>query len=264
MAQQISRISFWLLAWAVAGVWLIVQSVTAHPPPRHHTCLVDEVEMQLHRRELEEAQAWLTRFGNIYFVAQADPGPALFVSQAGAASRLRLDQYDGGRDAKYIVVSQRRAAKETFYPDIWSVVPPRETLGYHPQVAGTDLIYDLTAEAMQGKARPFECDLAGVRAKVYALLPVQIEAIAAQIETTPQGKILQVEFHDATGDRLEAILLFHFAIHLPNGQIHNQGHYATETTGRFASHPKLLDGVPAGSRVIIRSQLTGQAVTVAF
>jgi hypothetical protein len=247
----------------IAGAVALGQTAAAHPPPRHHTCLVDEIEIQLARVELEEGQKWLNRFGWIYLGMKADPGPALFVSQAGAASRLRLDQYDGGRDAKYIVVSHRKTAKEGLYPDIGTVVPPRETLGYHPQVAGTDLIYDLTAEAMQGKARPFECDLAGVRAKVYAILPVQMEHIVAKVATSAEGKVLHVECHDAAGDRLQAVLPFHFTIHRPDGGIHNQGYYTTESDGQFHSHPKLLEGAPAGSRVVIRSQLTGREESVA-
>lgn len=187
------------------------------------------------------------RFATLQAACKADSHPPLFVSQSAEASRLIITQLDGSRDAKFLLVRAGQSASN----------PLRETIGYRPEVAGTALIYDLSAETMQGKARPFACTLAKGETKVYAILPVQIEAIAVRIESTEKGRIPHVEFHDARGERLQAILPFHLRIENSEGKPLVQGYYATDRDGRFASQPQLLADAPAGSRVVIRSQLTG-------
>lgn len=185
------------------------------------------------------------RFAALQAAATADPHRPLFVSQAGAASHLTITQLDGGRDAKYLLISTNLKSSV------------KETIGYRPEVAGTDLIYDLSAEMMQGKARPFACDLASGETKVYALMPVQLEAIDVHIATTDKGRILHVEFHDARGERLQAILPFHLRLDGPAGKPLRQTYALTDRDGRYASLPELLADASAGSRVVVRSQLTG-------
>lgn len=187
------------------------------------------------------------RFATLQAACKADSHPPLFVSQSAEASRLIITQLDGSRDAKFLLVRAGQSASN----------PLRETIGYRPEVAGTALIYDLSAETMQGKARPFACELSRGETKVYAILPVQLEAIDVRIESNEKSRILRVEFHDARGERLQATLPFHLRVEGPDGKPLLESYYVTNRDGRFASQPQLLADAPAGSRVVIRSQLTG-------
>jgi hypothetical protein len=205
------------------------------------------------------------RFAVLQSAAATEVQPPLFVSQAGDASRLVISQLDGGRDAKYLLVSpQRVAGIERSEPPatLAAPTPLKETLGYRPEVAGTDIIYDLLAETMQGKARPFACELAKGETKVYALMPVQLEAIDAHIAATDKGRILRVEFHDARGERLQAVLPLHLRLEGSDGKPLKQDYVVTDRDGRYASLPQLLADAPAGSRVVVRSQLTGWEVSL--
>src|SRR5688572_22970925 len=77
---------------------------------------------------------------------------AAIVPAVGERSKLASIEIDGGRDVKYALVLARDLP-ESSRPGI------RETVTYRRDVAGTDVIYDLTGEFLQGKARPFVCDL---------------------------------------------------------------------------------------------------------
>jgi hypothetical protein len=116
---------------------------------------------------------------------------------------------------------------------------------------------------MQGKARPFVCELRE-ELKIYALLPVQLESIDVRVEVSDlfaPKKVLRVEFHDARGERLQAVLPFHLRLEGSDEKPLVQRYYATERDGRFVSPPPLLADAPAGSRIVIRSQLTGWETT---
>ena len=226
------------------------------PVLRPKDFVLDPIDLQLGKIELAEAQAWFTRFGGIWLSAKRVAEPSLFTSRAGAGSRVLVEQVDGGRDTQYFFIS-RKDQKTPFARPNPELLPPRETIGFLPEVAGTDIVYDLTDETLQGKCRPFVCDLTTVRCRVYALLPVQIEAIALTAAATPAGQTARVEFHDARGQRLQALLPFHFRIEADGKQI-NAGYYVTEIDGRFDFPPKLLADLPAGSMLTVRSQLTGR------
>ncbi len=145
-------------------------------------------QMNLTADERAEHWEWAQRFvglvGNVRFTAE----PALFVSNAGATSQMIIEQFDGGRDAQYFVVSRKLDKRPGAGLIRTETVPPRQTIGFLPQVAGTDIIYDVTDETLQGKCRPFVCDLASVWSRVYALLPLQIETIELASSTTPDGR----------------------------------------------------------------------------
>ena len=155
-----------------------------------------------------------------------------------ARHEVELLHYSGGRDAEYIFVSQRRG----------EVV----TIRYAPHVEGTTLIYDLTAGALQGKARPFACDLRETPLRVFALLPVQIEEIAVAVVQKKAEPAIQVEFRDAQGERLQAALPFCLTV---EGQ--QPASYCTDKQGRFS-----LSVSAALRRVTVRSQLTGREETL--
>ena len=137
-----------------------------------------------------------------------------------------------------------------------SLVRPRTSHRLLPQVAGTDIIYDVTAEAMQGKARPFACDLASLQA---GLRP----PAGADRSDRRRGRDrrrrphLHVEFLDARGERLAGGL----AVSLPDssagvemlqdGLRHRQAHV------RSARKVALAD-VPGRLERVVRSLLTGR------
>lgn len=177
-------------------------------------------------------------------------GRALFIPHGPAANDVALHEFDGGRDAVYITVARRRME-----------LAARVAIGFGSDVPGTHLIYDATAGEMQGKARPFDVSLADSQAKVFALLPVQIEAIALAVEPTPDGRVLRVEFHDARGERLHAVLPFQIKIETADGSPIKAGYFATAPDGRFTSQPQLLAAAPAGCKIVVRSQLTGREET---
>lgn len=224
---------------------------------RRPTCLIDSRGLPQSETELADAQAWLARFGGLIGNIKSADGPALFVSRAGAASRVVIEQFDGGRDAQYIVISRKVEQPSLDRLGILEALPPREMIGFLPQVAGTDIIYDLTDETLQGKARPFVCDLTIQCSRVYAVLPVQIETIALTSIAAPEGRAAQLEFRDARGERMQAALPFHFRAEAEGEEL-KAGYYATERNGRFHFSNKLLADLPAGSQLFVRSQLTGR------
>jgi hypothetical protein len=185
------------------------------------------------------------RFGTLSRIVRTDKRTPLFVPQGANAELVRVHQFDGGRDVTYIVVAQRQQAE--------SGKGPRVTIGYLPEVDGTSIIYDLTDETLQGKARPFECDLTRRGLRLYALLPVQIETIALAITKQPDPT-LTIEFQDARSARLEATLPFRLRF---TGNANKRG-----TDGGYSStelHGRKSVPVPSGTGVLsVTSAATGR------
>jgi hypothetical protein len=168
---------------------------------------------------------------------RAGEGECPFVIRRQREETVKLAHFSAGRDATYVALEADK--------------PANITIGYRAFVEGTTLIYDLTDETLQGKARPFECDLrTGGRA--YALLPVQIEAISLAL----RGRRIEVEFHDARGERIEAALPFKVMLTSADSKV--RAYYSsTDRDGRFvreisdAERGELLS-------VSVRSLLTGR------
>jgi hypothetical protein len=223
-------------------------------PLKREPSLVDD-------RKTKATSEWYLRLLPLLETVKLAHGPPLFVSRTGPASRMTIDQFDGGRDAQYFLVRQKIADCGNALRYMTDFSPPRETISFLPQVAGTAIIYDLTDETLQGKARPFVCDLTSVRGRVYALLPMQIEAIALTAATTLAERTAHIEFHDACGERLQALLPFHFRIEADGKEI-KAGYYVTESDGQFEFPPMVLADLPAKCRLTVRSQLTGRAQSI--
>jgi hypothetical protein len=232
-------------------------------PPQHRSkdVVLDPIDLKLLDLERAEAQAWMQRFGGIWFTVKRALGPPLLLSRAAKESRLIIDQYDGGRDVQYFFIS-RQDQKTPFDLPPLKLLPPRETIGYLPQVAGTDILYDLTDETMQGKCRPFVCDLTTTRCRVYALLPTQVEATELVVAGQGKDRKATVEFHDARGERLQGMFPFQFRIEVGGKEIKDKsGYYCTEADGRFNFPAKLLSDLPINCQLTVRSQLTGWGAT---
>lgn len=201
---------------------------------------------QLFRQDDDHA----SRFGTLSRIVRADRRSNLFVPQGAKAELVRVHQFDGGRDATYIVVEQRQKSE--------SGKGPRVTIGFLPEVDGTSLIYDLTDETLQGKARPFECDLSRRGLRLYALLPVQIEKISLSITKRPDP-MLTIEFQDARGARLGAAMPYRLRV-LDSARIGStSGYSSTELHGR-KSIP-----LPSGTGVLsVTSAATGREESVKY
>src|SRR5436190_7217627 len=132
---------------------------------------------------------------------RAATGPCPFVVDQEAARLIALSHYSGGRNATYVLVSRKLVGNPPL-PDV------AVTIGYAPFVEGTAIIYDLTDETMQGKARPFVCNLGGQLVRVYALMPFQIEETALSIERVGNNQHLHVAFLDARREAIQAALPF--------------------------------------------------------
>ncbi|MDX1944290.1 MAG: hypothetical protein SFU86_02705 [Pirellulaceae bacterium] len=161
----------------------------------------------------------------------------------------QLHAYDGGHDVEYVIVE--RAAGEHI----------AITIGYAPRVEGTTLIYDLTAETLQGKARPFACDLSQPTPRCYALLPTQIEEITIQFVPATRSHTLVVEFHDAQSERIQGALPFRLVLRNAAGEVVSEELACTGRDGRFTRAGISQGELPAGGEVIVRSLLTGREAT---
>jgi hypothetical protein len=183
----------------------------------------------------------------------------LFVPQAGAASKLRLRQFDGGRDAKYIVITRADPALDIDQP-------LAETIGFARSVQGVEIIYDATSAAMQGKTRPFTCDLTGIKSRVFALMPVQIEAIAVTVKYYNERLLIRCGFLDAGGTRMLAALPFEATVISADGNQRARVFGCTERTQGSIEIRVAISSLKLGRRfqVVVRSLLTGfdQRVTV--
>jgi len=162
-----------------------------------------------------------------------------------SAATIRLTHLSAGRDATYVVIDNDRDTSA-------NVNAASVTIGYAAFVEGTTLIYDLTDETLQGKARPFTCDLSRSQQRVYAILPVQIETIRIRLRA---GQI-EVVFLDACGERIAAALPFELTLSGANGEPVSS-YACTDCDGHFVrARPASMGSMPAD--VTVRSLLTGR------
>jgi hypothetical protein len=167
-------------------------------------------------------------------------GACPFVVRELRDAIVKLAHFSAGRDATYVVISSSSNAANV-------------TIGYAPFVEGTTLIYDVTDEMLQGKARPFACSLPRGRHRVYALLPVQLETIHVAL----RERRLEVEFRDARGERIEAALPLQLTLTSASGK-HRASYCCTARDGRFVRELDGFDGDERSS-IAVRSLLTGRS-----
>ncbi|HMC12478.1 MAG TPA: hypothetical protein VKH44_14355 [Pirellulaceae bacterium] len=183
---------------------------------------------------------------------RAATGPCPFVVDQEAARLIALSHYSGGRDATYVLVSRKLVGNPPL-PDV------AVTIGYAPFVEGTAIIYDLTDETMQGKARPFVCNLGGQLVRVYALMPFQIEETALSIERVGNNQHLHVAFLDARREAIQAALPFEMRLLAADGNVLWTDCRATDRRGKFFCPLESLSITlfGGGTKLVIRSRLTG-------
>lgn len=183
-------------------------------------------------------------------------GPCPFIVESPSGVEFDVQHYSGGRDATYIIISRGAGT------------PPgpgnaTANVRYAPFVEGTAIIYDVTAESIQGKARPFVCDLSQHEQRVYALLPVQIEASDGALDTSRPDKKLRLRFacRDAQRQPIEAALPFELKFYGPGaplGPVLQTSYLATNRQGIFSIKWESLIAVNSPvHRTAFRSLLTG-------
>lgn len=103
-----------------------------------------------------------------------------------------------GKDVRYAVVYRPANSPQS--------ESRRFTLTYSPDVAGTDLIYNLTDGFLQGKARPFDVQLAPGELLAFCILPFQLEQVKTEEKNAAEGPVLEVQFETADHKTIEGIL----------------------------------------------------------
>jgi hypothetical protein len=188
-----------------------------------------------------------------------------FLIESAEEPDIRLRHYHGGRDATYVVVWRTGI----FASQPPTLVAPRPgataKVRYPSFVAGTTIIYDATAETMQGKARPFVCDLTKRARRVYALLPYQIESVRAQA-TVEEGNVnLKVSFLDAREEVIQAAMPFEQRFIPPNGKELRREFRSTARDGVYDRTPKYNWRIAPGKwQMVVRSLLANSKSTVTF
>ena len=182
--------------------------------------------------------------------------PFIFLDKGKIEARLA--HYDGGRDVTYVAVTRAADIAINISGGAVAVV----TIGYAPFVEGTTIIYDLTDEMMQGKARPFACDLSRTPCRMYAVLPFQIEQVKIAVDKLPQPQRLLVGFLDARGERIQAALPFRVQVVAADRAALDE-YACTDRQGQFSRDIPELAG-RANAKIVVRSLLTGRDDSAAF
>lgn len=192
-------------------------------------------------------------------------GHAWLTSDRGVDSKISLLQIDGGRDARYVVaVNDSWVATQADWHQV------RETLSPLPATAGQTsqpgFLYDCTDEKPLGALTSFPCDLSHTTARVLASLPREIATIALSATQSVQAGnnlTVAVEFHDAGGQRLQAVLPFHLTLRRSDNAVHGEFYRSTTKDGTFSmTLPTALNDAAGPWTVEIRSQLTGQRASL--
>jgi hypothetical protein len=178
-------------------------------------------------------------------------GPCPLVVEGEAATRVVLTHFDGGPDAQYVSVSLEAE----------HAVPRTITLGYDAIVEGTAIVYDVTGETMQGKARPFACELWAGRPRLFALLPFQIEGVAVRVEGGGSDRPMSITFVEGRGEVIRAAVPFELRLMTRFTREAQRQFLATDPRGKCIVK---LPSVERTQKATIRSLLTGYSHEVAW
>jgi hypothetical protein len=185
---------------------------------------------------------------------RSDEEPCPFTVDEGAARQVTLPHFNGGRDATYVFVARKWDGRLPLH-DV------AVTIHYPPFVEGTTIIYDVTDELLQGKARPFVCNLGRKMIRVYAVMPFQVENISLQATGDSGHRQVQAAFLDARHETIQAALPFELRLVGASGKTLLTEYRSTDRSGRFTYTPE--PEMPA-SRAVIRSLLTGREESIAL
>ncbi len=186
-----------------------------------------------------------------------ETGRGIFRAENGVKSDVALTQIAGGADAKYVI-----AINDSYVSNQADWYQVKEQL----KPTGEGWLYDCTEEKSLGKLAPLTCDLTQTTARVFAVLPRELQSVslaASQSVAAGQGVGLRVEFQDSAQKRLAAVLPFHITLNRPDGKVQQTYYRATTPEGTFAIILPIPANAPAGQwSVTVRSQLNGATATL--
>jgi hypothetical protein len=201
------------------------------------------------------------RFGNLLKMARILPKPKepALVPVLGQQSKLTCEGFTAGKDVELVLVRAKSG-------EDGKALAVLETLTYRKDVAGSDLVYDLTGEFLQGKARPFDCDLRKQPQRLYALLPFQVEKLAV-VAGKPSDKVsFAAEFQNALGQRVRGALPCYAELRMPSGKVVWERYLTSGPSGGLGGREAtagLPSDAPRGKwSLIVRSMLDGSEVTL--
>lgn len=190
--------------------------------------------------------------------ADGQPKEPALVPEAGKGSLLNCFSFVAGKDVEIVLVGAKKGSDG-------KPLKVKSILTYRQDVAGSDLVYDLTGEFMQGKARPFACDLQTQPARLYALLPFQVESMSVDARSKSGRVVLKVEFRNGLDQRVRGALPCHAELRMPDGKVAWEKYLATSTDGTLTATAELPPGVAAGKwLIVVRSLLDGKLVTLSI
>jgi hypothetical protein len=190
----------------------------------------------------------IQRFSPLWGKLRPAAAPCPFCVDKSLEPHLELQHASAGRDAVYVQLTRKWDGKSSLEFAV--------TVNYAPSVEGTTIIYDLLNETMQGKARPFNCDLSSQWVRPFLLLPFQEEHISMAIRTSDAERILEVTFLDASKETIQGVLPFQFRVTDSSGKPVSSQYAATSRSGQF------LHKLPQSSGgVMVHSCLTGREET---
>ena len=187
-------------------------------------------------------------------------GRGAFTSGRGCESEITLLQIDGGRDATYVA-----AVNDSFVKSQADWVQVTEELTPYPKSAKGQL-YDCTEEKDLGVLKPVTCDLTKQTARVYAVLkraPTKIDLKAQQTVIACETLNVAVQFLDAKGQRIEALIPFALSLMRPDRTVAREFYRSTTRSGEFSMALPTAINAPAGVwRLTVRCQLNGAITTL--
>jgi hypothetical protein len=186
------------------------------------------------------------RFKPLFRQLRPGEGACPFVIDEQAARRVTMSHHSAGPHATLVQIG-RKWDGELPLDDL------RVTIRYAPQVEGTSIIYDLMDETMQGKARPFVCDLRHRFARMFMLLPFQIESTSIRLRHEETRRVARIEFLDGRGEAIEAALPLELRVSEASGNVLSSRYAATDRLGRLDYELREQE-----SSILVRLCLTGQ------
>ncbi len=184
----------------------------------------------------------------------AKPKEPALVLVAGDRSQWKCEGYMGGQDVELVIVRPKVQIVESGV---------KEGLTYRKDIAGSDLVYDLTGRFLQGKARPFECDLSVQLVRLYALLPFQVEGLSVIAKQQAGNVSIEMEYQNALNQRVKGALPCYAELRQPNGMVVWGRYLATSVDGHLKTAAELPREAPRGKwSLVVRSELDGKQVTL--
>lgn len=134
----------------------------------------------------------------------------------------------------------------------------RYTLTYASEVAGTDLIYNVSGSFLQGKARPFDISLAPGELALFCILPFQIEGVRGEVQAQSDRTIYAVSFHSAMEKPIQGQLPVALVEQVHSGEEFVHAYTLTDGYGRYShslSPKEIANLLEKKSRFKVRSLL---------